>query len=231
MKTLLTVPIQVADPKSIAKTLKRKLPQVNAFEIWIDQWQKKYQQPDLVSDYTRNWKKLTKKKLVFVCKDKQEHGKFCGFNRHRASLLLAAAAAGADYVDISLYAGRSQIEKMRQALKNTKLIISYHSFLKTPSLKKMQNIAQRCKELKADIIKIACHVDSIEDTEKLMNLALDLKKERKKHIILGMGILGITTRVFASKLGNELNFVSLEKSTAPGQLSLKEMVQFQKVLS
>src|SRR5690606_29466642 len=107
--------------------------------------------------------------------------------------------------------------------KKAKVIVSFHDFKRTPSAARLKSIAKRMVDLKADIIKIATFVNTLEDTQKLIDLALELKKKRQPHIVVGMGEKGISTRILGQKLGNELQFVTLEERTAPGQLSLQEM--------
>jgi len=230
MKPLLTIPIQTSDLNAIESLLKSSLKEVDALEIWIDFLKKADRTPERVEELVQTWKKKTSKKLVIVCKDKSERGKFTGKPKEKIELLLAASRGDAHYIDIGLQTGKSHILNLVEKNRKAKVIVSHHDFAKTPSWKRLQSLTKQIIELGADVVKIATMVHDPQDTEHLMHLALDLKKNRQKHIILGMGQLGITTRVFAKQLGNELNFVTLESKTAPGQLSLEQMLQFQSVL-
>lgn len=230
MKSLLTIPIQESDPRNVINILRKNLPKVDVFEIWLDHLARKFQRPEIIEELCKDWRAVSKKKLLIVCKDKHEKGKFSGYTRHKVDLLIAAANAAVDYIDIGLISGKAQIHRLKKSLKRTKLIISWHDFLRTPSFRRLEKISQRMIDLEADTVKIACQVESIMDNENLMRLALDLKKKHRAHVIIGMGTLGVTTRVFSNHLGNDLTFVSLDTVTAPGQLTLKEMLQFQKVL-
>ena len=227
---LIAVPIQESNLKKIEVILKKKLPRVDAFEIWLDCLHRKYQKPEIIENLTAKWKNLSKKILILVCKDGAEQGRFSGYARHKVDLLLAASRGGADFVDIGLHSGRKQIHKLRSSLKKTRLIISWHDFLKTPKFFRLEKIAKIMIDLGADVVKIATQVESVLENENLMKLALDLQKIHQKHIIIGMGTLGVATRVFSRQLGNEINFVALYAETAPGQLTLEEALSFQKVL-
>jgi 3-dehydroquinate dehydratase-1 len=231
MKPLLTIPIHSGNTPDREQQLRAKRPEVQAYEIWLDALEMKELNPVRVKELVRRLKKLTKKKLVIVCKDQVENGRFSRTPAAKVELLAAAASAGADYIDIGLHTGKKWIETLVKKKKKAKLILSFHDFEKTPPVARLRSLAERMKELGADIIKIATFSNTLEDTQQLIELALQLKKKKQKHIILGMGEKGMVTRILGQKLGNELQFVSLGVSTAPGQMSLEEMVQFNKILN
>ena len=231
MKPLLTVPVQSSDLSALEQLILSPPQQIDAVEIWLDAFKKADRIPERVEELLARWKKKSQIKLVVVCKDSAEKGKFRGKAMEKVELLLAASRGGAHYIDAGLHTGTAAIKRLVSENKKAKVILSHHDFEKTPSWKRLQSISKRLQDLGADVIKIASMVHEPPDTELLMNLAMDLKKNRQKHIILGMGQLGITTRVFAKQLGNELNFVTLDQQTAPGQLNLEQMLQFQQVLS
>lgn len=91
---------------------------------------------------------------------------------------------------------------------------SFHDYQHTPSYQYLaQVISQR------SFPKIATHVHSVDD---LYTLAKLQKKYGKKAIIIGMGELGMMTRVYNKSL---LTYASVSKgtTTAPGQLSVSEL--------
>lgn len=230
MKSLLTLPLCYSNLSMVQNIIKNSLTESDAFEIWLDALPKDELNPERILVLVRSWKKLSKKKLVIVCKDEKERGKFIGTQERKVVLLLAAAKGGADYVDIGLHAGEKNIAELMGKKGRTKVIVSFHDFQKTPSAKRLQQIAGKIAKLGADIIKIATFVNSLEDNERLMDLALELKRKKQKHIVIGMGEKGMVTRIFGQKMGNELDFVSLETETAPGQLTLEQALEFKKVL-
>lgn len=225
MNTLLTVPIKAGDPKKVDQLLQSQLPDVSAFEIWLDAMPRSLQTFPLVEKTCRHWRSLTKKKLIFVCKDPKEQGDFMATDDVRVEVLLRAAEAGADFVDIGAHAKKEEIKRLKAGLKKTKLIISFHDFSKTPTDAQLKIIAKSITNLKPDVVKIATLVKSLEDNRRLIELAMDLKKRRIRHIVIGMGEKGIITRILSQALGNELEFVALDSSTAPGQLSLAQALE------
>lgn len=226
MKTLVTVPIKADDPEKVDQLLRSKQPDVSAFEIWLDAMPRSLQTFPLVEKTCRHWRTLTKKKLIFVCKDPKEQGNFMATDDVRVEVLLRAAKAGADYVDVGVHAKKEEIKRLKTGLKKTKLILSFHDFSKTPSDEQLKTIVKNIRALKPDVVKIATLVKSLEDNQRLIELAMDLKKRRLRHIVIGMGEKGIITRILSQALGNELQFVAHESSTAPGQLSLAQALEF-----
>lgn len=183
-----------------------------------------------MTDLVNKLKEKTQKKLVMVCKNPLEKGKFTGSDKDKVDLLIAAAHAGAHFIDLGLHTKKAEILRTASQKKKSKLIISHHDFDKTSVTNTLQSKVKQMQDRGADIIKIATMCNSVRDTERLMDLALDLKDAKQKHIILGMGESGIITRIFAKQIGNELNFVSLQTKTAPGQCDLETMLEFEKVL-
>jgi len=228
-KPLLAVPIQTSDLKIIESTLKNKKSRFDVLEIWIDQLKKKDLSPERIEELCGQWRSMGDKKLLIACKDKSERGKFRGKPAQKVELLMAAARGGAHFVDIGLQIGNAAILKLVEHNKRSKVIVSFHDFEKTPNIKRLHTIAQKMKDAGADIVKLATMVHHPQDNEVLMEFALDLKKEHQKHVVIGMGQLGIMTRVFSRPMGNEINFVTLDKQTAPGQLNLDQMLKFQEV--
>lgn len=225
----ITIPVQISDLSQIESLLKKKLPDVGAIEIWVDRLKKIDRVPERLESLVKRWRVLSDKKLVIVCKDREEKGRFTGTKSEKVAILIAAAQGGAHYVDIGLHTGKASIRKLLQNKKRSKIIVSHHDFEKTTKPKRLETLAQRMIDLGADVVKIATMVHEPLDNEALMELAMDLKKRKQRHIILGMGQIGLLTRVFSKPIGNELNFVTLDTKTAPGQVSLEQMKRFYQV--
>lgn len=117
------------------------------------------------------------------------------------------------------------VRRLRKPRPKGKYILSYHQYSKTPSLRFLQKKARSMKKTGADIIKIACMTNELEDTETLIQLALELSRKKIPHIVIGMGKLGILTRIMGSYLGNVLTYASGPLKTAPGQLSYEETIK------
>jgi 3-dehydroquinate dehydratase I len=218
----LTLPVRAKTPKEAINLMATYKNQVDAFELWMDFLKPKHQNETSIQQIV----KATKRPILVVCKSPQESGHFYGSDSRKVDLLLLAAQAGAKWVDINLGANKSQIIRLQQegcmGTNSCGLVLSYHNFFKTPSKKNLQLLVQKAKDLKADIIKIATQVNSAGDKLLLINLAKKLKAQKQKHIIIGMGELGKSTRILSKSLGNLMSFVSTTDKTAPGQLSITQ---------
>ncbi len=199
MKSLLTIPVLTAPFPVVS--------QADACEVWLDRFQGKIPK--------------TKKKIVLVCKDKRENGFFTGSSAGKIDRILRAG--GADFVDVGLQTNAREIKRLKKGIGKTKLILSFHDFEKTPSEKRLWAIVHKAKKQGADVVKIATLVKKLEDNEVLITLALELSEKRIPHIIIGMGELGVVTRLFSKEMGNVLTFVAGEEKTAEGQLSASDM--------
>ena len=74
----------------------------------------------------------------------------------------------------------------------------------------------------ADIVKIASHVSRAEDLQNLFKLY----RKDCRMVIIGMGKLGVISRIAAPLLGAEFTFAAPEagKETAPGQISKDKLL-------
>ncbi len=189
---------------------------------------KAQKQTDLVelrADYIKGFgiddilkiKKAVKSHSLFTCRKKSEGGHFKGAENERLAILNAALKSGFDFVDIEL----SAIGKIKIPAGNPGVICSYHDFKKTPSLSQLKSIAAKMEKTPARVIKIVTMVKAETDNQKLFELLAGRKN--KEMIVLGMGEKGKITRLLSPLWGGYLTFASVSETTAPGQISVKEL--------
>lgn len=131
--------------------------------------------------------------------------------------LLRAIDAGCEYIDIdSSNPEKNHIIQYAQN-KQCKIIQSMHDYNTTPPSFKID-------DLKGDYIKIATTINSFDDSQRLLNLL----QKRNNLIIIGMGDKGLYVRVISPLLGSFLTYASIDKKTAPGQITVEEMVTIYK---
>ena len=163
-------------------------------------------------------------KVVFTCREDEKN------IVDRKSLFLLALSLEIEYLDLELESVDEHLGWLKDELveKDTQLIISYHNYERTPDSDELRSILKNCINLGADIAKIACMVNSDEDTVNLIKLY----RRQGKKVILGMGEKGILTRVAAPVLGAEFTFAAASKelATAPGQLTVQEMKDLFKIM-
>jgi 3-dehydroquinate dehydratase-1 len=148
----------------------------------------------------------------------------------RLAALLAAIDAGAAYVDIEVAAEAGFREAVIAAAreKKSRVIISYHNFEETPLRHFLLQTIEECLDLGADIAKVVCCVKNSQDCVRI----LSLYENRKNLIALGMGDLGVITRIAAPFLGAPLTYASLAsgKETTGGQPDLETLKTVMKFL-
>jgi len=154
-----------------------------------------------------------KVELVATCRPGGKHDE-----ETRKRLLLAAVEAGARYVDLEMEAADSLKKEVgdRARALGCKVIVSYHDYERTPPLRQLEHVVDWCLESGADLVKVACQVQSDRDNARLLGL-LD---SQHPLIVVGMGDKGRMTRVVAPLLGSAFTYASFSrgKETAPGQI-------------
>lgn len=162
-----------------------------------------------------------------------EGGKCQSSEIQRLQSLLRAAELGAQHIDVELRA----FPLFRQCLlsqglslplESTKLIISYHDFDNSLTLKQIDQILATMRSKGADICKIAMKATSALDNCTVFHA---LQTAQTPSIILAMGEIGQPTRILAPKFGSYLSFAAVGEGaeSAPGQISahsLKQMYRY-----
>jgi 3-dehydroquinate dehydratase I len=163
-------------------------------------------------------------KTVATCRE----GKYSDSNR--MDMLVTAILNGAAYLDIELEMPASMKESLITLAKENecKVIVSYHNFTLTPPLRKLRSIIYECRDARSDIVKVACQIIKSEDVANL----LSLYTFEKNIMAFGMGLDGLITRLAAPFLGAEFTYATVDKNynTAPGQITVKEMKTFYRIL-
>ncbi len=146
-----------------------------------------------------------------------------GMLKRRRVMLENAIDSGADYVDIEIDAKDNLLAEINRKIQqsNSKLILSYHNFVKTPDWNSLCEIYKRARGHHADLVKIACMVRNTEDNYTLLSLC----SEFPNLIVIGMGKAGRITRILAPLSGSPFTFAypDTQFATAPGQLPYSKM--------
>jgi 3-dehydroquinate dehydratase I len=141
----------------------------------------------------------------------------------RKNILKQAIDNGANYIDIELDANEEYLKELVNYAKqkNTKIILSYHDYIKTPAKRELEQIIFWAKDYSPDIIKIACQVNNKKDNARLISLY----ESDFPLVVLGMGEKGKITRIASILLGAPFTFVAFDKNTqtAQGQFSSDEL--------
>ena len=149
----------------------------------------------------------------------------------RARLLKKGLELGASYVDVETESSTAFLKDIKESVVRygARLIVSYHNFERTPDLEDLESVVMACYEKGGDLAKVATMVKGSDD---LLTL-LALYRMPGQKVILGMGAQGRILRLLSPYLGGAFTFASLEEGeeTAPGQLSIQEMMDIYKVIN
>ena len=186
------------------------------FEVWLDAVED-LDIPALVESCP--------KPLLCVCKAKEEKGDFQGTEEERIDLLIQAAQAGAEFIDIGIHTAPALIEKAQKEMADSKLILSFHNWDKTPKMTSMLPRIEEMLKLNPDYVKYVATAESVEDNIKVFRLAENLKKKEIKFLVMCMGETGKISRVITPLLGSEWMYAPVTEAaaSAPGQLSANSL--------
>lgn len=149
--------------------------------------------------------------------------------KKRHAIIGRAIVAGVEFVDVDMTEGATAIGAVRRLIAEqggrTRLIISHHDFLQTPSFKKLCTLFSSCQELGADVVKIATMARAPQDNLNMLNLLDFAQKKQKPLSAFCMGDGGRMSRIMAPALGAMISYVALNDAarSAPGQLTIAEV--------
>ena len=165
--------------------------------------------------------------VIATCRCKENGGRFAGSNTAALDVLMKAAEAGFQIVDIEL----ESIEKLPKAtmehLRNAgaAVIISHHDFHAT---KDLDGVYKRIEPFSPDFMKVVPTAKSLSDNLTLMRF-LERMEDQSNSSIVGicMGEPGIISRVLGLRAGSLFTFAAAHvgEETAPGQIAARTLIE------
>jgi 3-dehydroquinate dehydratase-1 len=134
---------------------------------------------------------------------------------------LPAAAA----LDVELRSTRALRPVLEAAASGAVRIVSFHDFIRTPSLPTLRKVVRSAQAAGADVVKIATQLRSAADLATLLQLQAG---SSGPLATMGMGPLGRVSRLVLAAAGSRLNYGYLDRPQVPGQwpaLELREMMR------
>ena len=158
--------------------------------------------------------------VIATCRRRQAGGCFGGKRQRQLAILAQAVRAGCSWCDVEIETAKHMAPgELHRALRPARLLISYHSFPRTPS--GLPRIVRQLERAGGDAIKIAVQCNSIQDSVRIVGLA----RSRRTRVAVPMGEMGLAARILAVREGSALAYAAVEQATAPGQPSLAPMEQ------
>ena len=131
-------------------------------------------------------------------------------------------------VDIEILSLRGMEAVLREARKaRAGVIASFHDFQKTPTTARLEDLVKQAVDAGADVLKIATHTNSPGDVARLLNL---LERSPMPTAVMGMGPLGMASRVMLAAAGSALNYGWLHQPNVTGQWSAKDLRRILKTI-
>ena len=159
---------------------------------------------------------------IATCRRAEAGGFFQGTVEQQVELLAAAVRAGCQRVDLEFESVLSAGPAVLRQFAPAKVIVSYHNFRETRSLK---GIYRRLARLPVAAIKIATQARHLRDNLQIHRLLKAHRRQSPKLVALAMGPCGIPSRVLALRWGSQLTYASPgnHAGTATGQLAVEHM--------
>lgn len=125
-----------------------------------------------------------------------------------------------DAIDIEL--DTSLAQAVIDQAKNKTIIVSEHNYECTPTDQEMTRMVLDAKSQGADIVKLAVTATNQHD---LIRFLAFTENCQENIVAIAMGEIGKLSRVVAPLYGSLFTYAYIGEQVAPGQLSLKEMVE------
>jgi 3-dehydroquinate dehydratase/shikimate dehydrogenase len=164
---------------------------------------------------------------IATCRLAENGGRFTGSRTTALQILLDAAAAGFQLVDIELQTleklPKTTVEQIHQA--GAAVVLSYHDFHAT---KDLDAIYDRMKPFHADYLKLVPTARSLSDNVTLMRFLARVEDETNSTVVgICMGEQGIISRVLGLRAGSAFTFAAatVGEETAPGQIAARTLIE------
>lgn len=188
---------------------------VDIAELRIDQFSS--HEIEYVLGQVRKFRRLP---TIATVRLQKEGGRYRKTEAERL-LLFKALIPEVDAVDVEFGVGIRD-EVIEFAKQHGKLaIVSHHDLKGTPPVDKLTGLVDEAKKVGADVVKIATMVKTQADIRTLSRLTLE--QAHSNIAVIGMGAVGLLTRIFLPALGSLLTYAYIGQPTAPGQLDADTM--------
>ncbi len=160
--------------------------------------------------------------LIATCRRANNGGKFRGSLRAQVEVLLKAAAAGFQIIDLEVESAQAlkaaELAKLRA---RAALVLSFHDFRAT---RKLEETLAKMEAIPADFYKIVSTATTLHDNVVMMKF---LEHKSHTHTLIGlcMGEQGVISRVLGLRAGSTFTFAAAVpgEETAPGQITARTL--------
>ncbi len=162
---------------------------------------------------------------IATCRRVASGGKFAGSEAEELDVLIKAAGAGFQLVDLALESAETLKPAAVEKLRATKvgLIVSHHDFKQT---KDLDAVYKRMAPFAADLVKIVPTARTLTDNLTLMQF-IERMSDSANIIGICMGDAGIISRVLGLRAGSMFTFAAATagEETGPGQIAARTLIE------
>jgi 3-dehydroquinate dehydratase/shikimate dehydrogenase len=157
-------------------------------------------------------------RLLATCRRASAGGRFKSGIKREMHWLSQAMEAGCMWCDIEIETLRDLPGKTANGYGvPSKVLLSVHDFRGTPALASETKVGNHSG---VAAVKIAARANTIADSVRLLGLA----RHSENFVSVPMGEIGLPARILALREGSALAYAPVGEATAPGQVSLREMM-------
>lgn len=224
MKIKYCLPIVTDSKKQVIERIENN-PDYDYFEIWLDYID------DLDELFVKELITKYDGKLVFLFRRLKLEAIKMGIERRMN--IISILQHTRCYLDLDVLSQSDELEFIKEGNLDVFQIVSYHNYKETPSTESLDDIIDKILDYHPIVVKISTFCNKDTDAMKLMVLLLNLKTEKYRFIVLGMGDYGKITRVFGMLKGNAMNYAPrvIDESSAPGQIEIADLEEIAKIFS
>ena len=220
------VAITGATPEELVQKAVTALPDNNFLEFRLDYLRNPSSAIPTVKHFLQDHPTAT---VIATCRRVSDGGKFSGKLLQELDILIQAASAGCQIVDLPLDSAEALPPDDLDRLRSTgvAILLSHHNFSIT---KDLEPLARRAQRFGPDFIKIVPTAKHLADNLLLIRF---LEKMADSTNIIGicMGDAGVISRVLGVRAGSAFTFAAVSEGerTAPGQITARSLLDVYRI--
>ncbi|MBZ5529244.1 MAG: shikimate dehydrogenase [Acidobacteriia bacterium] len=202
--------------RGMIRQVRAALRQTRTVELRLDWLRGPAQRSSLL-----RWLRKSRPRACFIatCRRTAGGGRFSGTPAGELAVLAEAVRCGCSFCDVEIETAREvSAGLLRQTIAPARILLSFHDFRRTPA--SFATFFALGRTLRPAALKIAAQSQSIAESLRVLRLA----RKSGNVVAVPMGETGLPARLLALREGSALAYASVEESTAPGQVSLGEML-------
>ena len=214
-KTKIVVPIMLTELAELEKV------SVSDYRTAdIVEWRADFLSADEILEMApKFFEKFKESKILFTLRTVREGGNIQVSEKKYLQILQEILTYNPAYIDVEFFTHGPSFSALKDF--RDKMVLSYHNFDEVPS--DLTNRLIKMHEEGTAFVKVAVMPERECDVLDLLQITRDMTLEYGEHFIsMAMGDLGRLSRISGYLTGSCWTFASLENSSAPGQISLKE---------